>query len=118
MQGLNSQFCGFIWGRLTLKYSEEETGLGKRLDSKVECARERKTKDLLTMEKCSIMRAREVSERSDEFGKTVRSPAEIQPLWSLSPAGCPSSHTGVGRNRYIDFNIFWVRLLSCRWTGG
>lgn len=69
----------FIWGRLTIKHSEEEIGLGKRLDCEVECAHERKTKDLLTMEKCSVMRVREVRERSDEFGKTVRSPAEIQP---------------------------------------
>lgn len=69
----------FIWRRLTLKYSKEEIGLGKRFDREVECARERKTKSLSTMEKCSVMRVREVSERSDEFGKTARSPAEIQP---------------------------------------
>lgn len=55
------------------------------LDSKVECACKRKTKDLLTMEKCSVRRVREVSNRSDEFGKTVRSAAEIQPPGSFSP---------------------------------
>lgn len=52
------------------------------LDSKVECACQKKTNDLLTMEKCSVTRVREVSKRSDEFGKTVRSAAEIQTLGS------------------------------------
>lgn len=79
MQGLNSQFCVFYLEEVNIKYCEEEIGLGKMLDREVECARERKTKDLLTMEKCSVMTVREVSKRSDEFGKAVRSPAEIQP---------------------------------------
>lgn len=70
------------------------------------------------MEKCSVMRVREVSKRSDAFGKTVRSAAEIQPLGSFSPVGCPSSHTKVGINNDIDFNSFWVRLLSSKWTRG
>lgn len=54
----------------------------------MECACKRKTTDLLTMEKCSV-RVREVNKRSDEFGKTVGSAAEIQLLGSFFPVGCP-----------------------------
>lgn len=73
-----------------LTYSKKERDRGKRLDNKVTCACKKKTKDLLTMEKCSVTTMREVSKRSDEFGKTVRSAAEIQPLGSFFPVGCPS----------------------------
>lgn len=76
------------------------------LDSKVECACKRKTKDLSTMEKCSVTRVRKVRKRSDEFGKTVRSAAEIQPLGSFSPVGYPSCHSGVGINDDMDSNSF------------
>lgn len=57
------------------------------------------------MEKCSV-RVREVNKRSDEFGKTVGSAAEIQLLGSFFPVGCPPCHSGVGINNDIDSNSF------------
>lgn len=64
----------------------------KRRNSEVECVHKRKTKDLLTMETCPIVSAREVSERSDEFGRmtaVIRSPAEILPSGHSILQGAP-----------------------------